>query len=85
MSIPKTSSDPGCLFSSQIPPCGPQLRPAEAENHGNTIFPSPGWSPARSIRLGKCCSQAKPGDISPPRLCPGHVAQPLPPPSGQSA
>ncbi|XP_044898158.1 translation initiation factor IF-2-like [Felis catus] len=33
----------------QIPPCGPQLRPAEAENHGNTIFPSPGWSPARSI------------------------------------
>lgn len=28
MSIPGPSSDPGCLFSSQIPPCGPQLRPA---------------------------------------------------------
>ena len=57
--IPRASSDPGCLLSSQIPPCRPQLRPAGSRKPWQHHLPQTGWSPARNTRLMKCCSQAR--------------------------
>lgn len=66
------------------------------ENHDNTIFPHPGWSPARNTRLRKCCSQAgryfpylplpRPRCLAPPApQLPGCVRESLPQPGVSSS
>lgn len=94
--IPRATSEPGCLLSSQIPPCSPPTQSLPGENHGNTIFPHPGWSRAANTRLRKCCSQAgryfpylplpRPRCLAPPATqLPGCLRESLPQPGVSSS
>lgn len=86
--IPRATSEPGCLLSSQIPPCSPPTQSLQGgENHDTTIFPHPGVVPSQEhqveevllpgwkiLSLLASAQATLPGPSRPPaaRLCEGE-------------